>query len=295
MNTDFEVVKCNFCSCNDTKTVYIKEGFNIVKCSKCGLVYVNPRLSSEAINKLYNDDYFTGKGFDKSVQYEAEFLTESEKITLSDWDVSTIKSFLKKQDSKNISLLDIGCGMGLFLFKAKKQNFKTLGLELSSFAVDFAISKGLNVQNNSIFSNSFKENSFDVISAKEVIEHLPDPKTALSIMHKLLLPGGLLFLTTGNYNCPERKLRGSNWFYFMPKGHIFIFSPKTIYNFLKEAGFSKIIVTNQGDLLMNFLLKFNIIEPDKYKPKNPFRRIIFEIVRFINHFISSGMRIYAIK
>ena len=295
MNNDFETVTCNFCSSEDYTVVYIKEGFNIVKCNKCGLVYVNPRLSQTAINKLYNDDYFTGKGFDKSVQYETEFLTESQKTTLSDWDISTIKSFLNNQQINKFSLLDVGCGMGLFLLKANKQNFKSQGLELSSFAVNFATSKGLNVQNNSIFSNSLKENSYNVISLKEVIEHLPDPKAALQTMYNLLLPGGLLFLTTGNYNCPERKLRGADWFYFMPKGHVFIFSPKTIYNFLNEAGFSKIIITNQGDLLMNFLLKFNIIEPDKYKPKNPLKRIIFEIVRFINHFISSGMRIYAIK
>ncbi len=130
---------------------------------------------------------------------------------------------------------------------------------------------------------------------KEVIEHLPNPKNAFMKIYSSLKPGGVLFLTTGNYNSPERKLKGKNWFYFMPEGHIYLFSNKTMKNYLRDTGFSKIHITNQGDLLMNFLLRNGIIEVNRFKPKNVIRRILFESVRGINHFISSGMRIYAVK
>jgi hypothetical protein len=102
-------------------------------------------------------------------------------------------------------------------------------------------------------------------------------------------------MATGNYDCPERKLRGSNWFYFMPEGHLNIFSNRSMHNYLQKVGFSKINVTNQGDKLMDVLKNRGIIIPNEAKPRNIFRRMVFITIRSINHFISSGMRIYAVK
>lgn len=289
-----EHVTCNFCGVDDYKVRYIKDGYNIVQCNKCNLVYVNPRLTQESITQLYDENYFLGEGFDKSVQYQNEFDELSNKTDLSNWDVSTINELLltKEQAPK---LLDIGCGMGLFLWKAKQVGFDVEGIELSTFAADFVRLKGIKVRDKSIYEDKLLENYYDAISMKEVIEHLPDPKTALQNVYDSLKPGGVLFMTTGNYSCPERKLRGKDWFYFMPEGHIYVFSNKTMTNYLKQIGFSKVMVTNQGDLLMDMLLNKNIIETNKFKPSNILKKIIFTCVRLLNHFISSGMRIYAIK
>lgn len=289
-----EEVICNFCSADNYKVKYHVGGFQYVQCRNCGLVYVNPRLTKEEIEKLYTEDYFKGGGFDKSIEYKKEFEEKSKLIDLNDWDISTIKWFLPKNIS-NPKMLDIGCGLGLFLWKAAKQNFDVEGLELSEYASGFVKSNNIKVQRADIDTADLKENHYDAIVMKEVIEHLPDVKKSLYKIYSTLKSGGIFFLTTGNYNSPERILKGSRWFYFMPEGHLQVFSSRTIKNYLLKAGFKEIYVTQQGDLLMNFLLKYKIIEPDKFKPKNIFKRIVFEIVRFVNHFISSGMRVYAVK
>lgn len=293
-DTKYESVLCNYCSSDKYRVRYIKDKFNYVECIKCGLVFVNPRLTQNEINHLYDENYFRGKGFDRSIEYKKEFEEKSGKIDLTDWDISTIRELLQT-NSEMPKLLDAGCGMGLFLWKAKQKGFDVEGLELSSYASEFVKSKGIGVQNKSIYEAKLTPNSYDAIVMKEVIEHLPDPMKALQINHKALKPGGVLFITTGNYNCPERKLRGKDWFYFMPAGHIYIFSNRTIKQYLKKTGFTKIIATNQGDLLMNFALRNNLIETDRFMPKHQIKNILLKTIRGVNHFISSGMRVYAVK
>jgi len=261
------------------------------------LVYVNPRLDSKSVVSLYDEDYFGGKGFDKSIDYGKEFENNAGSINLVDWDLSTVEEIAAKErdEKRKFKFLDAGAGMGLALFKADKKGFDAAGLEVSKYACLFVESKNLRVINSTLEEVDFGKEKFDIVFMREVIEHLESPKAALKKIFGLMNEGGVLFITTGNYNCPERKIKGKDWQYFMPEGHLNIFSPQTMKKFLEETGFRKILVTNQGDLLMNFLLRMKIIEPDKFKPVNIFRRIVFELVRFINHFISSGLRVYAVK
>lgn len=296
---DFEHVNCDFCGADDYTKRYEKRGFSMVQCNKCGLVYTNPRLKQEKIAALYDADYFQGHGFDKSIDYVADVKQHTvgkDDYTLEDWDNDNIIALLSQtQNPKPFSLLEIGCGTGVFLDKAKKHGFDCHGLELSEYAANFVRQMGIPVETKSIEDASYPQNSFDAIVMREVIEHLPHPLESLKTVHSWLKPGGVLFMATGNYDCPERKLRGSDWFYFMPEGHLNIFSNRTMRNYLQKVGFKKINVTNQGDKLMDILRNKNIITSGEAKPRNIFKRTVFITIRSINHFISSGMRIYGVK
>ncbi len=262
------------------------------------MVYTNPRLKGEKIGELYDADYFEGLGFDKSIDYVGDvdqYGRQKSNYTLNDWDADTIKSMLGKTESANPRLLEIGCGTGVFLAKAREHGFDCSGLELSSYAAEFVRNMGIPVETKAIEDANFPDNSWNVIVMREVIEHLPHPKEALQTIHRWLKPGGVLFMATGNYDCPERKLRGSDWFYFMPEGHLYYFSNRTMAKYLRKVGFGTVRVTNQGDMLMEMLRKNGILEPGESVPRNIFKRLVFHLVRLVTHFISSGMRIYAIK
>jgi 2-polyprenyl-3-methyl-5-hydroxy-6-metoxy-1,4-benzoquinol methylase len=295
---DFETVICDFCGADDYTKRYQKRGFWMVQCNKCGLVYTNPRLKQEKIAALYDADYFQGHGFDKSIDYVKDVKEHgkgNDDFTLEDWDCDNILALLPQPLIPKPKLLEIGCGTGVFLDKARKHGFDCHGLELSEYAANFVRQMGIPVETKSIEDASYKPESFEVIVMREVIEHLPHPLESLRTIHSWLKPGGVLLMATGNYDCPERKLRKSDWFYFMPEGHLNIFSNRTMNKYLRKVGFRTINVTNQGDMLMEKLRKWKIITPGEAKPRNIFKRSVFIIVRSINHFISSGMRIYAVK
>ncbi|MEI8133734.1 MAG: class I SAM-dependent methyltransferase [bacterium] len=293
---DFETVRCDFCGADNYTKRYEKRGFWMVQCNECALVYTNPRLKQEIIAALYDADYFQGHGFDKSIDYVADVKVHStgtDGYTLEDWDNDVIASILKNKPKPKV--LEVGCGTGVFLDKARKHGFDCHGLELSEYAANFVRQMGIPVETKSIEDANYPTESFDVIVMREVIEHLPHPLESLRTVYSWLKPGGVLFMATGNYDCPERKLRGSDWFYFMPEGHLNVFSNKTMTNYLNKVGFRSVSVTNQGDKLMDMLKNWKILTPGQAKPRNIFKRFVFMIVRSVNHFISSGMRIYAVK
>ncbi len=297
--SDFESLPCDLCGADLTEKRYEKRGFSIVECKKCGMIYTNPRLTLQKIGELYDADYFQGHGFDKSVDYVKDVKDHDAKqddYTLNDWDLDAVNALLAKNSSTGSRrLLEIGCGTGVFLDKARKHGFDCEGLELSAYAADFVRSMGIPVQTKSIEDAQFAPGTWDVIVMREVIEHLPHPLESLRTIHSWLKPGGVLFMATGNYDCPERKLKGSDWFYFMPEGHLYYFSNRTMTKYLQKVGFSGIHVTNQGDMFMEKLRNLGILKKGEAKPRNLIKRLVFLSVRGINHFVSSGMRVYAVK
>ncbi|MEI9987009.1 MAG: class I SAM-dependent methyltransferase [Aliidongia sp.] len=74
----------------------------------------------------------------------------------------------------------------------------------------------------------------DIVTAIEVIEHIPDPHEFFRTAKRLLKPGGLLFLTTGNAE-PVRDL--ATWSYVTPEIHVSFFEPRTIVGLLERHGF----------------------------------------------------------
>lgn len=100
---------------------------------------------------------------------------------------------------KNIRVLDIGCGGGLFLSKMKNEGAKVLGIELNDSRAYYAKTKhGLNIAKRSIedsYWEGFVE-AFDVVTLWDVIEHVNFPLSTLKHAVKVLKPNGILLIDT---------------------------------------------------------------------------------------------------
>jgi SAM-dependent methyltransferase len=90
-------------------------------------------------------------------------------------------------------VLDVGCGVGNFSVKCPGLY---RGIETNPTAVEDAAKLGRNVQFGLVQDE--ESNSYDVVAAFQVLEHVDDPKGFLCACVNCLRPGGILIISTPN-------------------------------------------------------------------------------------------------
>jgi SAM-dependent methyltransferase len=99
----------------------------------------------------------------------------------------------------------------------------------------------------------FPADSFDVVRANQVIEHLQDPRAFAREMVRVLRPGGALLVTTINFGSLTRRVLGPEWSYLgsSRNGHIALFTPATLRSLLEELDLRVARVSTTGFRLAN--------------------------------------------
>jgi len=82
-------------------------------------------------------------------------------------------------------------------------------------------------------------NAFDVVTAFDVFEHLPDLRRYVDALTMLLCSGGLLVITVPNIESSAAKLSGRYWSSFLLE-HLWYFSPDTLKRFVEGFGYRRI-------------------------------------------------------
>lgn len=97
--------------------------------------------------------------------------------------------------NKELNILNIGCGPGRSS-EYLSQFGKVVSVEYDKFCCEFAQQKtGLEIINGSITELPFPDNSFDLVCAFDVIEHVEDDALAVSEMKRVAVQGGILLVT----------------------------------------------------------------------------------------------------
>ncbi len=75
-----ESVNCAICGEDNTDILYVVDSFRIVRCSNCGLVYVNPRLSNDELKHIYDSQDYYRSGYPNYLSKKKFIYWESKKI-----------------------------------------------------------------------------------------------------------------------------------------------------------------------------------------------------------------------
>ncbi len=150
-----------------------------------------------------------------------------------------IERFSGKKKS-GIHLLDVGCSSGPFILAARDFGVEAEGVEPSSGPARTAIQSGLKVYQGYLNDIHLPEESFDVITLFEVLEHLRDPLSLFKECHRILCSSGLLVIRTGNTDSWTVQYMKGRWKYFSIRehgGHISFFNPVSMRKLSERSGF----------------------------------------------------------
>lgn len=93
---------------------------------------------------------------------------------------------------KGSKLLDLGCGRGEFLMGFIRCGFNGYGVDQSSIAK--SVCSGAEILQSDLVNEPlpYKDNSFDVVFSKSVLEHFYYPEKLVQEIYRILKPGGLV-------------------------------------------------------------------------------------------------------
>jgi len=235
LHSDGRVVPCAICGGTEAHPVFAKSGYTISRCTRCGLIYANPRAPSTAILARYSSEYFWN-------EYLPSLGVIDGVYDLTPFD-RRYQVLLHKLAARTTGrrLLEVGCGAGFFLKAAERAGWHVAGIELSEEAARFATERlGLDIRREAAEDMPVAPGSFDVAAMFEVIEHLFDPRAVLSAVAGALAPGGTLVMTTPNFDSASRYLLGVDWAVLSPLEHMYYFTEDSLRRLLAATGFSDV-------------------------------------------------------
>ena len=148
-------------------------------------------------------------------------------------------------------LLDVGSAHGWFL-EAAAPHFEVLGIEPDAHVGGKAAARGLPVRPGYFPDVLQPGETFDVIVFNDVIEHIPDIKSAIRACHERLNPGGILVLNLPNsrgffYRLSKVLARVGMagpfermWQKSLPSPHVHYFDPANLARLVAQGGFTPV-------------------------------------------------------
>ncbi len=191
--------------------------YRIVQCMDCTHGYASPL--PEKLLEQYED------------VEDPVYLSNSEQRMIT---AAKVLKRIRGYSSRGGRLLDIGCGTGDFMLCAR-ESYDVGGIELSRWGADIARAKGLKVFNCQLHELTDNE-YYDVVTLWGVIEHFEDPRRETESIHRLVKPGGLVCLWTGDIDSFPSRLLGRKWWWVQGQ-HIQLFSRKSLVRLFGEQYF----------------------------------------------------------
>jgi SAM-dependent methyltransferase len=206
---------------------------DIFECRSCGLAWWEPPRGGVAPEALYDAGYFedpgAARGYDDYAGLEPALRVSFARRIAR----------LGAPPGAGARLLDVGAAYGFAVSEARRAGWRAFGIEISTAAARRAqaASPGCVVVAHAL-KTPFPDASFETITLWDVLEHLPDPQAALAELVRLLAPGGVLALSTGDVCSLVARLSGARWHLYTLPEHLFFYSRASLRRLVESHGLS---------------------------------------------------------
>jgi 2-polyprenyl-3-methyl-5-hydroxy-6-metoxy-1,4-benzoquinol methylase len=238
------IEETNFqCWCGNADLAIFSSGYFC--CPDCSTLIARDFPVGELSNVSNDEEAFYGKEYWLSHQTNVLGLTSIEQRSRTDlldrcghWLKTVLKFHLPPGD-----LLDVGCSHGAFVALSALAGFRSVGLELSPWVVEYAQETfKVPIREGPIEAQGFPTASYDVITLFDVLEHLQDPRRTIQECARILSPTGMLVIQTpcfpaGTTYGELQKKEDPFLKMLLPDEHLFLFSERSVSHLLQELGF----------------------------------------------------------
>ena len=202
------------------------------ECAACGFVFF-AEADAVDLDRLYDEQYFKGSEY-------PDYLGQQHALRRS---MRRHLEQMARIQQPAGALFEVGCAYGLFLDEARGRFDSVSGIDISGEPVAHArdVLK-LDARKGDFLSEDFGGRRFDVICMWDTIEHLAKPDEFLARAASLLIPNGLLYLTTGDIGSWNARWRKEAWRQIHPPSHVNYFSRRTITTLLDRIGFDVVTI-----------------------------------------------------
>jgi SAM-dependent methyltransferase len=239
---------CFICNTPANVNHYAKvELQDYLHCSRCGLVFVDNIKPPAKLYHAYDGGRL--KAWRRKLVAPFRGFTHVRNFDKSMARANKIFNFVAANYANQQvkpNWLDIGCNKGFLLAAAMAQDWQVYGVELvPELMIPFQ--RKFKQFANNIFSKrfidvqaQFPDNTFDVISAIDVIEHFEEPRRDMHSIYRLLKSGGLFVAQTPDGAAPQARDLKERWGALKPLEHLHIFNSTNLERLAKQLGFAEI-------------------------------------------------------
>ena len=239
------MTQCPLCGTSFEGSAHVrwnKEGFDIVRCPSCSLLFRRVLPRAHELAAIYGLAYFkadAGGGADGYLDYVAD--AELHRLA-----ARRRVAALRKLSPPG-ALLDVGAAAGFFVAEAQAAGWDARGIDVSEPMVDWGRRElDVHLTRGSLESVELPSESMDVVTMWDYIEHALDPVGDVERTRSLLRRHGVLALSTGDADSLVARISGKRWHLLTPRHHNFFFTTKTLGELLRRSGFEIVACDHRG-------------------------------------------------
>lgn len=249
-----EIAYCPVCGPEETSQYVVSNGYHIVTCCRCRILFVNPRPDSRETALHFAKDYIT-----TIERVERDF------ISFRGAALRREANRIRKICEHGGRLLDIGSASGAFLFYFKGDpRWMIEGVEPSRVAAHYSREKlGLNVHEGYLADMQFRDGTFDVVTSLDTFMFHADPNGDLKEIARILKPGGIFAVDIPGLNFRLLKNTGPICQLLYGESarlnagvHLYFYSRQTLSRLVEKHGFRLIAwYPEQGPVYGSLLMR----------------------------------------
>lgn len=242
--TELTEIPCPICNSKNCKAIYSRaDSLDIVSCQSCSFRFVQPQPSQPELNRFYQQGYFSGS----HDFHQGEDYFNSRQVAIATEQVTGWRFLKSHVNLSQKRLLDLGCADGALLVLARQYSAsQVVGVEVSAEAADYGRKQyGLEILESSADSLPLANQSFDVVTAFDLIEHVRHPAQLFREVHRILQIGGVFV-----GGCPDTGCFndwGGEWIGVRRNmEHLSYFDNRTLSKLAEQVGFEAILLKYRG-------------------------------------------------